>query len=150
MQPRKLVAAALSIVGVWAGASCAKGTGITDETAGGGGEGEATASSGNGGATAEASSQASASATSTTGAGGTGGGEACTEMPCKLVAPQCGCDAGKICSIQLPTSANPSGRFCVKEGTAKIAEKGVLSGLRVRRGSFVGRCFSEERLPIYI
>ena len=123
MQPRKLVIVALAILTSW-GAACAKGTDSSGETEdGSGGTGTGTSSDGGGGSKAQASSQASSSTSASAGgAGGTGGGP-CMETPCKLVSPQCGCDVGQACSIELPTTANPTGRVCANEGMAKVSEK---------------------------
>ncbi len=87
----------------------------------GGGEGEGTSSgtptSNSGG------NEGGMAGTGGMGAGGTtavGGGDTCAEDPCKLVAPQCGCDPGLKC-----TWANDN-RSCVADGTAAIGE--VCSG----------------------
>ncbi|MCA9625089.1 MAG: hypothetical protein KC731_38960 [Myxococcales bacterium] len=52
------------------------------------------------------------------GTGGTGGvfDDNCTEDPCKLVAPQCGCPPGQMCDW------NNDVRSCVTEGTAAEGE----------------------------
>ena len=59
---------------------------------------------------------------SLTGAGGgstgplAGGGGACSESPCKLAAPQCGCPAGQACSLDQGVVA------CQTPGTAGVTQ----------------------------
>jgi hypothetical protein len=99
---RAVLAAALVLaVAAGLGASCAAGR-----------EKEAGAGTGPGGAGSGASASGAGGAGGTGGAGGSGGhagAEAeggaggappdCTELPCKLVLPQCGCPDGAQCSI---------------------------------------------------
>ena len=95
--------------------ACAQGTSLGDSvssgnttsaasTGSGGGEG------GSGGATATTTATTSTTSAGTTGSGGSV--PACTEDPCKLVAPQCGCPDGQQCSV------GANGRFCTGEGAA--------------------------------
>jgi hypothetical protein len=95
--------------------SCAKG----GQFAGTGGSSSGGSSSGGGG-------EGGGDTTSTTTAGGTGGGatttttptEMCSESPCKLVTPQCGCAAGEMCAL---TSAGD--RECRPGGDKAIGEE---------------------------
>ena len=98
--------------------ACAKGSGFGDVGggaapstggAGGAGTGGATASS----TTASSSSSSSAASSSSS---GTGGGPACTEDPCKLTDPQCGCMDDQQCSIV------GTARKCVAEGTVAVGQ----------------------------
>src|SRR5688572_19519517 len=69
------------------------------------------------------------SITSGSGGGNSGGGDAtnsvtntttgppCSEQPCKLVAPQCGCEVGYACTVD-----GPGSRACVQAGTAGQSE----------------------------
>ena len=50
------------------------------------------------------------------GNGGAGGDDNCSETPCKLTAPQCGCDPGQKCSW------NNDNKACVADGIAQIGE----------------------------
>ncbi len=94
------------------------GAGGTTSTGSGGagGSGGATAAGGQGGATAAGGAGGSGGAT---GQGGQDGGAedagadaaACSESPCKLVSPQCGCPANKAC-----VATNLGTRSCIKEG----------------------------------
>src|SRR5690349_1371671 len=119
MQPRRLASVTLVMLSTPWTTACAKGSGLGDDTVEE--NGDATSAGGGAGGKAQSSTQASTSASSVNGAGGFGGAE-CAERPCKLVAPQCGCDSGESCSIQQPTLSNPSGRVCAPVGTAMIAE----------------------------
>jgi hypothetical protein len=65
---------------------------------------------GAGGATATSSSVASSAVTS----GSTGG--MCSESPCKLTAPQCGCEPGQKCALSV------SVRVCTANGTTGLGE----------------------------
>ncbi len=77
--------------------ACAEGEPIVSPTGGQGGDG-----SGGAAGTSDASSSS---------------GGACAEDPCKLVSPQCGCDAGDACTV------NGSGeRACGPAGTATVGQ----------------------------
>ncbi len=98
-----------------------------------GATGDAQASSS---ASGDGGSGGSGGTSGTGGAGGAGGAGqggtlVCPEMPCKLVSPQCGCEAGKRCDLLGKT------RSCVAAGSKKKAESctdDCAAGLR---------CFSD-------
>ena len=51
--------------------------------------------------------------------GGAGGGTSdCDEEPCKLVAPQCGCNTGERCTL----AGDPGTRACVPEGDKSVTQ----------------------------
>lgn len=106
----------------WAG--CAKGTSAIDGggVGGGGGEDPTTTSNGPGsttsttggggdGSTTTATSTSTTTTTSTTTS--TSSGNNCSEQPCKLTAPQCGCAAGEACTIGAGND-----RVCAAAGNA--------------------------------
>lgn len=64
-------------------------------TGGAGGDTSSGASAGSGGMTTSSSTTTSSSSSTTTTT------PSCAESPCKVVAPQCGCDGGDMCSIDL-------------------------------------------------
>jgi len=70
----------------------------------GGGSVSSSSSSGSGGSGASSSSSS-----------GSGGGGSCGEMPCKLVAPQCGCASGEMCQVD-----GMGARACVPAGNVAI------------------------------
>lgn len=89
---------------------------------GAGGVGGASGGSGGSGGVGGASTTSSAG-----GSGGQGGSAiedagsdapSCAEIPCKLVAPQCGCPANKAC-----VAKNTGGRTCIKAGSMTWGEK---------------------------
>jgi hypothetical protein len=91
-------------------AACASGNSTDEATATssggsgpGGGEPSSTSAGGEGGAGGAGGSGGDATTTTST-------GPACTQDPCKLTEPQCGCPADEMCSV----SAN--GRYCTPEG----------------------------------
>jgi hypothetical protein len=99
-------------------AACAQGGAFNP--GGDGGNGSSTSNSattGTGGAGgsgngATTTSTATTSA-STSGSGGEGaGGPPCTEDPCRLVQPQCGCDSDEMCTV-----SGTGQRSCIPEGT---------------------------------
>jgi hypothetical protein len=103
--------------------ACAKGGAFvgTGGSSDGGSGGEQTTSTGNGGTTG--------STTSTGATGGSGGSTTttggttttmCDEAPCKLVAPQCGCPDGEMCSIK-----NTGDIACHAPGTKQLDEECV-------------------------
>lgn len=87
--------------------SCAKGSTLTG-VGGSGTGGEASSSSSSSGAGASGGGASSSSSSSSSGDPDAG---TCSEDPCKLTLPQCGCAAGKQCSVLLDGS-----RGCIKEG----------------------------------
>lgn len=86
--------------------------------AGGGGSGGDTSAgaAGSGGMSTSSTSMTTSSTSSTTTT------ESCAEAPCKLVSPQCGCDAGKMCTID-----NTGARVCHTEGATALGQ--ICSGL---------------------
>ncbi len=112
-------ASALALVGL----ACASG-GELDTAAGGSSAGGSDAVS-----SSESTSTSSASTTSGQGAGEPSGGPgatsstgpSCSEQPCKLVAPQCGCAAGEQCTVD-----EQGDRGCGVEGS--VAEGGICGG----------------------
>jgi hypothetical protein len=134
MRPVLLVAASVSLVAL---AACAQGSAGIGVGGGGGAGGSSSdggassqgggSSTGDGGAgsfsgatssTSDSSSQATGSTGSTSAQSssaqttGAGGGS-CSESPCKLVSPQCGCPTGEMCTIGASDQ-----RTCVTAGTA--------------------------------
>src|SRR5262245_13875037 len=92
------------------GFSCAEGSALT------GGEG------GDDNNASSSSSSASSSAMSGSSSSSTGTG--CSEDPCKITLPQCGCDTGQQCSL-----GGSGERTCVDEGTlTQGAACGSLAG----------------------
>lgn len=122
--------AGLLILGAWIG--CAKGgSGIDGNEGGGPSEGAGAGSSNSPASTGSTSTSTAAGGSSSTGStttgtsststtststttSGSGGGGACSEMPCKLVSPQCGCGAGQECTV------SPMGRSCTTAGAAAV------------------------------
>ncbi len=92
--------------------ACAVGSGSGETDQGSGASGPATSSqSGSGGAASGGAGSTSSSSGTDTSSSSTG--SPCAEMPCKLVAPQCGCPAGEKCTV------NGGGdRICAPEGAA--------------------------------
>ncbi len=89
--------------------ACAKGDPI-GPTGAGTGSGASSSEGGSG----QGGTNGNGGAPSTGGEGGTiTTGPSCEEQPCKLVTPQCGCDAGLACSLD----ANGD-RACVEAGSA--------------------------------
>lgn len=120
MRARDLLGLCILAVGLCA---CAKGgtfNGSGGDAQGGSGASGGQTSSGGGGSsggsggTTTTTTTSSSSSTTTT--------PACGESPCKLVEPQCGCDAGDMCSID-----NTGARVCHAEGD--VALGGVCTGL---------------------
>ncbi len=95
------------------------------ETTGMGGTGEGGSSSttasmtttGSGGNTTTSSSTTTSSTTTT---------PPCSESPCKLTLPQCGCDAGEQCSV------DANGRACIPEGDTNWGQ--ICTGLECGPG----------------
>jgi len=79
----------ISVLGL---AACAEG-GAIDPSGSGSGAGSSTGPGGQGGSGGDTSITSSTNATSTS------SGPSCSESPCKLVEPQCGCDVGEQCTI---------------------------------------------------
>ena len=102
------------------GASCAKGDAFTGGGDGGSSgvgnttSGDTTTSGGGGASSTTTGSTTGVTTGSTTTSSSTG--PACSEMPCKLVEPQCGCAPGEMCSV------DTSGRSCVPEGSVGWGE----------------------------
>jgi hypothetical protein len=97
-------------MGAWALASaCASGGDPTapgdDDNVG------ASSAAGHGGGGHGATSTAGGHATTTTSAGGTGGSAPCSEQPCKLTLPQCGCATDEQCTLV------EGSRTCVANGS---------------------------------
>ena len=101
-------------LGCWVlGAACAKGSsssGSDDDdnvgaTSGGGHH------AGGGGHSSTTTSSGGATTTSTSSSSGGGGSSPCTEDPCKLALPQCGCDPGQKCTYTF------GHRACVPDGS---------------------------------
>ena len=85
----------------------------------------------------------SASTVGSGGANGSGGSAPCTESPCKLTSPQCGCATGEMCNTFL------GNRSCTTEGTQAQGEEcntnslSCLAGLRcIVLDNSAGRCQS--------
>lgn len=91
----------ISVLGL---AGCAEGGAIDPS---GSGAGSSTGPGGQGGSGGDTSTTSSTNATSTS------SGPSCSESPCKLVEPQCGCDVGEQCTI-----GGDLQRTCAPEGTA--------------------------------
>lgn len=135
----------LGLVAAASSSGCAEGARLGQRPSSGeggsfgeGGSGGSNDPSGAGGATAGGGAASSASAGAaafgaTTGAGvttaagsgaggaggagtGAGGDEPCSESPCKLVAPQCGCADGQACSVKA------TGRYCTAAGDTPIGQ----------------------------
>jgi hypothetical protein len=136
---RGVLSGAVIVALAWAGCAQAKQATLEDDegdstptttttttTAHGGAGGATTSAGGSGGTT---SAGGSGGATSTGGAGGAVPTDAgpedaapdapvCSESPCKLVEPQCGCPANKACvATQVGT------RSCIKAGSVGWGEK---------------------------
>lgn len=96
----------LAVLGVFGGASaCAQGSSLT-----GGGDGDG----GSGASTTTTTTPTETTTTTQTGTTTTTNN--CSEDPCKLVAPQCGCPAGEQCTL-----ADLDGsRTCKVEGTTAV------------------------------
>jgi hypothetical protein len=87
------------------------GTGGSGNAGGSGGSGNAGGSGGSGNAGGSGGSGNAGGSGGSGNAGGSGGGGGmCSEAPCKLVSPQCGCPAGEQCTV------DPMGRSCIPEG----------------------------------
>lgn len=119
-----------TLVGLWL-AACAQGAASTTEvydddgvlTTGPGSTGTgSTTSTGTG-----ASGGGGAGASTATSGGGGSGGYPCTEDPCKLTSPQCGCAPGDKCTLSGAT------RTCTPDGAKQIGE--VCSGNECVAGS---------------
>jgi hypothetical protein len=110
------VLGALATIAAVLGA-CATGNtlgGGSDEGDGGsGGSSSATTASAGGGSTTSAATTTGATTTSAATTTSTSSGMMCTEDPCKLVLPQCGCGAGEACTVD-----GTGTRSCVPEGGA--------------------------------
>jgi hypothetical protein len=130
MRPRIFFLASSFAAMAAIGAACATGSGSGD--LGGNDDDDDESPSGSGGSGAAggessgkvggASSSSTASTGGTASVGGSGGGPACTEEPCKLVAPQCGCPADQQCVIGATSPDNPGGRACSTGGTTPPGE----------------------------
>lgn len=125
--------------------ACAKGDEIIGSGGAGGGAGNGTAQGASDPGGASSSGGAGGDGVGPGGnatQGGGGGGPACSESPCKLVAPQCGCGADEKCTIDAQGD-----RSCVADGTepsgaqctagADCAAGGICLG-----GASVGYCAS--------
>ncbi len=122
-----LLAAGLCLATAPSLSGCATGDAIAGGTAGNGGNGAGNGgASGDGGETGDGgesssrtSGSGSTSVSSTSGPGSTATiasssastGTPCSEDPCKLVEPQCGCGIGEKCSV------DAGGRVCEEAGT---------------------------------
>lgn len=126
MRPRLLLAMVVGVpLASWF--ACATGgDGPVEESAeGGGGQ-----TGGGGGVGGAGGATTTTTTSSSTGTGGAGGVEpVCDEMPCKLVAPQCGCADDEQCEIKTPTAQNPSGRSCVGKGDLAIGAQCAGAGV---------------------
>jgi hypothetical protein len=58
--------------------------------------------------------------TNTTTNASSSSGMSCSENPCKLVAPQCGCNATQACSLDIANAALP--RICTAKGAKAIGQ----------------------------
>jgi hypothetical protein len=92
----RLTVFAFAILGALISA-CAEGEPLVSPTGGQGGDG-----SGGGASSSDASSSS---------------GGVCAEDPCKLVSPQCGCEAGEACSVD-----GSGQRACLPAGTAALGQ----------------------------
>lgn len=95
-----------------AGGNATGATGGGGPTNGGGGAGASSFGGDGQGGTANSTttSSSSSSSSSSSANGGAGGGPACSEQPCKLTTPQCGCDPNEQCTV------DATGRSCIPEG----------------------------------
>lgn len=143
MKTRWLVEVVVTSIGLLAVAACATGgTKFTGGTGGdggddwtggpsatssssssnGGGAGGAGGSSSNGAGGGAVSSSASSAASSSSSSSASSSSGVCGENPCKLVAPQCGCAGGEMCTID-----GMGGRLCIAAGSAAIGQACVTS-----------------------
>ncbi len=114
-----LAVSGLSAVGCANGDSIgAAATGSGGSSGDGGRDGNGGEGPGSGGAGATTTGQGTSTAATTgttTGSSSTtstSSGSSCSEQPCKLVAPQCGCDAGEACTLD-----GGGDRGCAEEGS---------------------------------
>lgn len=160
MKMRWLVEMVATSIGLMAVAACATGgTSFTGGTGGAGGEDDWTggstststssngsgtggaggsSSNGMGGAAASSSSTAASSSSASSASSSSG---VCNDNPCKLVAPQCGCSGGEMCTID-----GMGGRLCVAAGNTGIGQSCMTSndcaagGLCVKISSTISTC----------
>lgn len=92
--------------------ACAKGADFIGDGGGGSGNGTAQGASDAGGASTTGGN-GQGGGTTVGGQGQGGGGPSCSESPCKLVAPQCGCGGGEKCTLD-----GTGARACDADGTA--------------------------------
>ena len=123
MRPRSLIlassfAALAAVFAACATGSDGNGRGDDDDD-----DGSPTGTGGSGATGGEAAkvggaASSSASVGGSPSTGGTGGEPPmCAEDPCKLLPPQCGCEADQMCVIDSATAENPNGRECTAAGT---------------------------------
>ena len=127
-------------VSIAALAGCATGSSIID------GSGGATDGSAGPGQTSTGSKTTSSTMSSTMQTSGPGGvtssstGTPCSESPCKLTAPQCGCPASRMCTID-----GTGARVCVPSGTQGIGQAcsatNDCSEGGICLGQTIGSCF---------
>lgn len=103
----------LLVLGVCA---CAQGSALASGGSGSGAASQGGSAAGGEGSGAGVDVGGAGEGAQAAGAGGEGGSlPPCDESPCKLVAPQCGCPGGEMCSID-----GSGDRGCVEEGSVAM------------------------------
>jgi hypothetical protein len=105
------------------------------------------ATTGSGGGSGSTSGSGGSAQTATTDAVTTG--PSCVEQPCKLTAPQCGCDAGEQCALDAsnervcaPMGSVPIGQPC--DETATCAPGGICVGYSATTNTCAEFCKTDD------
>jgi hypothetical protein len=98
-------------------AACATGGSIDADGGAGGGAATSDGNATSADAAATSSGQGGDPAATSSSSATTSTGPACSEQPCKLVAPQCGCGAGEQCTVD-----SNGDRGCAPDGTEGIGD----------------------------